>query len=527
MAAGFGPPFLLKDDSMQEQDKAKAEQAMALFKAGKPGQAVAALQALLARYPGWTDGWFNTGYILKSQGVGPGAHAAFSRALALGIDVPEEALLNRAAVSSELLGQEEAGLADLRQALQLRPGWLPALLNLGNLHEERGEREQAMAAYTQALEQAAPASLPADEERFRTLRSLASTRLALLEPARSLPETTLVRLQTDARDESLDLEARVTAGLGLGRILDEKGRHESAFRCLEAAKGLLRAKAKPYRPEALAQAVQGLMQAYDGSESQAEEADAGAGQAQPEPLFICGMFRSGSTLVEQMLAAHPAVQAAGELDLLMRMLALPPIAPFPERSRALSPAELAAAARSYREQLLQRRPQAAGARLVTDKRPDNFLLLGLIKSLFPRARIVHTRRHPMDTGLSIYSHHLNAARLPYSTSLQGIGHYTGQYRRLMAHWEQRFGPDIHAVDYEDLVRDPRAVLGRLLAFLGLPWDDTCLDFHRQAGSVRTASYWQVRQPLHQQSAGRWQTYRTQLQPLAEALRANGVVDWAN
>lgn len=510
---------------MQEQDKAQAQQAMALFKAGKPGQAVAALQALLARYPGWTDGWFNTGYILKSQGIGAGAHAAFSRALALGIDVPEEALLNRAAVSSELLGQEEAALADLHQALQQRPGWLPALLNLGNLHEERGEREQAMQAYTQALEQAAPAKVPADEDRFRTLRSLASTRLALLEPARSLPETSLLRLQADARDESLDLEARVTAGLGLGRILDEKGRHESAFRCLDAAKGLLRAKAKPYRPEALASAVDGLMQAYDGSESRA--GDAPGGGLHPEPVFICGMFRSGSTLLEQMLAAHPAVQAAGEMDLLMRMLALPPIAPFPERSRLLTPAELAAAAASYREQLLQRRPQAAGATIVTDKRPDNFLLVGLIKSMFPLARIVHTRRHPMDTGLSIYSHHLNASRLPYSTSLQGIGHYTGQYRRLMAHWQQRFGADIHTVDYEDLVRDPQGQLGRLLEFLGLPWSDACLDFHRQGGSVRTASYWQVRQPLHQRSAGRWQTYRQQLQPLAEALRANGVADWAD
>lgn len=507
---------------MQEQDKARASEAMALFKAGKPGQAVAALQALLARYPGWTDGWFNTGYILKSQGLGPGAHAAFSRALALGIDVPEEALLNRAAVSSDLMGKDEAALADLCQALQQRPGWLPALLNLGNLHEERGEREAAMAAYTQALQQGAAATSAADEARFAGLRSLASTRLALLEPALELPQATLVRLQTDARDESLEVPARVTAGLALGRILDEKGRHENAFRCFDAAKRLLQAQAKPYRPEALANAMGGLIQAYDGSEAVAEEPEAMAAPAQPEPVFICGMFRSGSTLVEQMLGAHPAVQAAGEMDLLMRLLAQRPIAPFPERSRQLLPAELSAVAASYREQLLQRCPRAAGARFVTDKRPDNFLLVGLIKSLFPRARIVYTRRDAMDTGLSIYSQHLNPARLPYSTTLAGIGHYTGQVQRLMAHWQQRFGADIHVVDYEDLVQDPQTQLRALLAFLGLPWDEACLDFHRQAGMVKTASYWQVRQPLHQRSAGRWQNYRLQLQPLAAALRAAGV-----
>ncbi len=227
-----------------------------------------------------------------------------------------------------------------------------------------------------------------------------------------------------------------------------------------------------------------------------------------------------------MLGAHPAVSAAGELDALMRLLAQPPLAPFPERSRDLTPAELSTVAGRYREWLLQRRPGCAGAVFVTDKRPDNFLLLGLIKSIFPRARIVHTRRHPMDTGLSIYSHHLNAERLPYSSSLAGIGHYVGQYRRLMLHWQQRFGTDIHAVDYESLVTDPRSQLQALLEFLGLPWDDACIDFHRQVGTVKTASYWQVRQPLHRRSAGRWQTYREQLRPLAQALRDAGIDDWA-
>jgi len=516
---------------MQEQDRVRAQEAMALYRAGKPGQAVAMLQALLARYPAWADGWFNTGYILKSQGVGPGAHAAFTRALSLGVPLPEEALLNRAAVSSDLLGDDAAALADLQLALQKRPGWLPALLNLGNLHEERGERAGAIAAYRHALEVELPDQAgvtegdPGSAARLMGLRSLASTRLALLEPTAQVTQATLRRLQADARNEGLGLEARATAGLALGRILDEQGRHEAAFRCFDAAKRMLRAQAKPYLPEAVASAVEGLIQAYHGRESVASS-DAVAAGAQPQPVFICGLFRSGSTLVEQMLGAHPAIQAAGELDLLMRLLAQRPLAPFPERSRELLPDDLAAAAGSYREQLVLRCRAAASASIVTDKRPDNFLLIGLIKSMFPQARIVHTRRHPMDTGLSIYSHHLNAARLPYSTSLEGIGHYTGQYRRLMAHWQQHFGADIHTVDYEHLVRDPRTELERLLAFLGLPWDEACMNFHSRASTVKTASYWQVRQPLHRRSAGRWQNYRQQLQPLADALSAAGVDDWA-
>lgn len=502
-------------------DEARAHAALALFRAGKPGQAAAAFRELLTRHPGWGEAWFNLGCILKSQGQAAGALGALSRAIQLGMPAPEEALLTRAVLHADLLRDDTAAYQDLQQAMRLRPQWLPALLNLGNLHEERGDAAAAASAYDAALAAPVPKAEAAEASRHLDCRAEAGARSALLRPAGEVGEAELERLRTWAADADRSVAVRANVGLARGRILDAQARFDEAFASFDAAKQLLRDRGRPYQSEVFEQAVGHMIAAYDGSETVAPNTADG-----PAIVFICGMFRSGSTLVEQVLGAHPQVCPGGELDLLMRLVVQPPVAPFPERVRLATPAELDSVAAAYRTQLLARLPAAASATCVTDKRPDNFLFIGLIKSLFPQARIVHTRRHPMDTGLSIYSHHLNTAQLAYSSDLAAIGHYTGQYRRLMAHWTRRYGDDIHTVDYEQLVRDPNTQTQALLAFLGLPWDDACLDFHRHVGTVKTASYWQVRQPLHPRSAGRWQNYRQRLEPLACALRDAGVDDWA-
>jgi hypothetical protein len=141
--------------------------------------------------------------------------------------------------------------------------------------------------------------------------------------------------------------------------------------------------------------------------------------------------------------------------------------------------------------------------------------------MFPRARILLTLRNPMDIGLSMFSQHLNPARVPYATDLGAIGHHLGLMRRLAEHWRARWPDDMIEVDYDRLVCLPRAQIQRLLDFLGLPWDDRCLHFHEHIGVVRTASYRQVRQPFHARSSGRWRGYARHLEPLAEALRQAG------
>ncbi|MGH8028992.1 MAG: sulfotransferase family protein, partial [Arenimonas sp.] len=167
-------------------------------------------------------------------------------------------------------------------------------------------------------------------------------------------------------------------------------------------------------------------------------------------------------------------------------------------------------------------PEGVGGRYITDKRPDNFLLVGLIKRLFPDARIIHTTRHPLDNGLSIYMQILNHHVIGYANDLGEIGHYYGQYRRLMAHWKSIYPDTVFDFDYDSFVREPMPQLERLFAFLGLDLDERVLQFHELGNTVKTASYWQVRNPLYASASGRWRNYASHLEPLRAALLAGGV-----
>jgi hypothetical protein len=224
------------------------------------------------------------------------------------------------------------------------------------------------------------------------------------------------------------------------------------------------------------------------------------------------MFRSGSTLVEQLLAGHPKVQAGGELDFLPRAVQTR-LAPFPESIPTLPAARLESLAAEYLGMLGGLFPQA---HYVTDKRPDNFLYIGLIKMLFPQAKIVHTVRDALDNCLSVYFLHLDQS-MSYALDLMDIGHHYLQYRRLMEHWKARFGADIIDVSYDSLVRSPQPVMEGLLASLGLAWDERCLSVPATGRAVKTASVWQVREPLYQRSSGRAQHYQRQLASLRDYL----------
>jgi len=225
-------------------------------------------------------------------------------------------------------------------------------------------------------------------------------------------------------------------------------------------------------------------------------------------VFICGLFRSGSTLVEQILGRHSRVEPSGELDLIPALVAQ--IGNDPEAVAAADPETLERWRKSYLEGLPL--PPTAD-RLVTDKRPDNFLHIGLIKTLFPTAKIVHTRRNPLDNLLSLFFLHLEAS-MSYALDLADAAHWHGQYQRLMAHWKSLYPNDIFEIDYDELVREPRGVLEPLLAFLALEWEDGLLEFHRSSSPVKTASVWQVRQPLHARSSGRWRNYERHLGPIS-------------
>jgi hypothetical protein len=230
------------------------------------------------------------------------------------------------------------------------------------------------------------------------------------------------------------------------------------------------------------------------------------------------MPRSGTTLVEAILASHPQVHGAGELDdvFLMRQelhAASDAGKPYPYCLESVSAQTLDQVAGRH---LARLEALAPGAARVTDKMPQNFLNLGMIDLLFPGARVIHCARSPLDTCLSIYfqqfmQHHV------YASDLENIGLYYREYRRLMHHWRAALRIPMIEVNYEDLTEHPEASIRRLLDFCGLPWDDRCLRHHETGRVAKTFSYSQVRQPIYQTSVARWKRYEKHLDPLIRTL----------
>ena len=464
-------------------------------RAGQAEQAIKAYQALLVIRPHWADGWFN---LAQAQWRGRQHKAAldtYLHAIELGLRGPEEAHLNRSVILAQHLQRPDDALLELQAALRLNPQYAPAWLNLGNLHEQRGDRAAARQAYECVLD-----LVPG--------HALALSRMPDLQVLTDPDDPLIGQLQQAVSRPEREPADRADLGFGLGKALDSVGRYDEAFEAYRAANLASRASgsaAVTYDRTAHERRVDRLMASFQRPPAMVEATPA-------TPIFICGLFRSGSTLVEQMLAAHPQVFAGGELDWL------PALADARlGTSQAWSWLQDAGQVAAERAHYQQRAAKLLAPKTrLTDKRPDNFLHIGLIQTLFPGARIVHTRRDALDNALSLYFLHLGHD-MPYALDLDDIAHWIAQYRRLMRHWHEAYPGCLLDLDYDRLVTEPEPVLRELLAFCDLPWDPACLDFHRRAAVVQTASLWQVRQPLYTRSSGRWRHYAAHLSGLRAAL----------
>jgi hypothetical protein len=319
----------------------------------------------------------------------------------------------------------------------------------------------------------------------------------------------IARLQAALADPAADAAARASLGFALTRALDASGEYPAAFAAAREANRASREAAPGVRYDrsAYERVIDELIRAFPAAPAASPGAD-----AEPHPVFICGMYRSGSTLTERLLTGHPGVAAGGELELLPALVRTL-FAPFPSGASHAPQALFEQATMRYRAELVRLFP---GATWVTDKRPENFLYLGLVRRIFPRARIVHTVRSALDNCLSIYFLHLDQ-RMSYALDLADIGHYYRQYRRLMAHWRTVFGEDLLDFNYDGFVREPGPAARRLFEFCGLAWDERYLEFSGSGGAVKTASAWQVRRGLYRHASGRARHYARELAPLAAEL----------
>ena len=454
--------------------------------AGRADEAAQAYRRLLAVRPDLPDSWFNLALMERQSGRFEAALAAYDEALKRGVSGPEEAWLNRGVIHADDLGRPDLAEKDLEAALAIAPDWLPALLNLGNLHEDMGRREAASEAYARAL-----AVAPG--------HPVALSRAAGLARLTGPDDPVIGALRAAVGRPGQPAEDRAELGFALGRALDQVGAYDDAFAAYAAANAASRAAdpgRAPYDRAGHERFIDSLIAAFPEPAAPVAGADEG-------PIFICGLFRSGSTLVEQILAGHSRVTGGGELGLVPGLARA--ISGYPQAMTTAGPEALERLRGLYLGGLKTARP---GADVVTDKRPDNFLHIGLIKAMFPKARIVHTVREPLDVILSNWFLHLDRS-MAHALDLEDLAHWHGQYARLMAHWKALY-PDILDLDYDAMVVEPRPAIERLLGHCGLDWEEGVLDFHKAAAPVRTASVWQVREPLYRRSSGRWRNYERHL-----------------
>ena len=469
-----------------------------LRKSGRFKESIKAYRAVLSDAPDLPDSWYNLGWLLRRAGDAAGALQAYDKALALRIEEPEEVHLNRGVIfADDLLDPSQAQTA-YRAALKINPLYIKARFNLANTLEDLGERARAASEYRILLKQAPKESEPL-------------ARLANLSRAKDRDDDLIKRLEAGLTRNDLPPLARASLGFALGRLFDQVGEFDLAFKAYAKANTLSAASRmsvvpaySPARHDALVNALIKLPSPVRAMPTPSEAV---------RPVFILGQFRSGSTLLEQILSAHSAVTTTGELPLL-GLIVSQDLAPYPASLATLEPDRAKALRAKYLEGVIQRVPGAKG--IVTDKRPDNYLHIGLILRVFPDARILHTVRDPRDTCLSTYFLHLSQDKT-YATDLSNLGHHYRAYSRLMNHWKSVAGAQIFDVDYDALVSSPETVIRSTLDFLDLPFEQDCLNFQSSRAPVKTASVWQVREPLYTRSSGRWRNYESHLKPLFEAL----------
>jgi len=466
----------------------------------RPGEALASYDAAVQAQPRFVEALCNRGYLEWTLGRPARAVASYDQALA--IDPGRIDAHNVRAVALTSLNRPMDALAAYDAALALDPDFADALGNKGMLLAELGMLDQAREALERAID--------LEPARVRAYYNLTLCRKMAAGEPRVLALEALARAP-----DSYSVDDRIYLHYALAKAYADVGEAGRSFEQFAAGAVLKRGRVTYDEAEAIGR-LDRIRLAYPQVRLRAL---AGAGDPSAAPIFIVGMPRSGSTLIEQILASHPQVFATGESDLLVRTIAglspdaqaalTDPTAPAPTAARAFRDI-----GQAYGRVLALVAPDAAR---VTDKALENFSELGLIHLALPNARIIHTRRDPIDTGLSCFSK-LFGGDLPYSYDLGELGRYYRAYARLMAHWRAVLPAGVMLeVDYEDTTADIETQARRVLAHCGLEWDDRCLDFHRTDRWVHTASAAQVREPVYRSAVGKWRAYEPFLGPLIEAL----------
>jgi tetratricopeptide (TPR) repeat protein len=494
------PVYSVRDAKRTDTVLALCNDALTHHRAGRFAEAASLYERILLLGLDTPQIHNNLGHALGALGKPESAVIAFQRAIERKPDYAE-ALCNLGLALANLERFDDAEV-EYRQAIKVDPRCAGAYNNLGILLKEKGRLTEAREAFERAID--------LEPTNFACYDNLAAVRPFVA------GDRYLSALETAAHHSAAVSTAdQIHLNFALAKAYDALGLAERAFRHLLKANGLMREQT-PYDEADTLGRMARLRQLISREFIQARQ---GCGGPSSVPVFIVGMTRSGTTLIEQILASHPQIFGAGELQLLDQLAGsirklVPGVPAFPEMMRDLSPEHFRQLGLLYADRLGQRAPTA---KRIVDKMTVNFLFVGLIHLALPNATIIHAVRDPVDTCVSCFSTHFTRGH-EHTCDLAELGRYYRHYRDLMTHWHDVLPPGrILDVRYEELVADLEGVSRCLVSHCGLAWDARCLDFYRTERQICTASATQVRKPIYRDSVGRWRKYESFLGPLIAEL----------
>ncbi len=397
-------------------------------------------------------------------------------------------------------GKYEEAITEFEKALQLDPNHGGSHSGMGHALKTIGRQEDAITAYRACVR-----LHPAAGEAYWSLANLKTFRFS---------DAEIAAMERFVGDTKLQEETRVNFNFALGKAYEDRGNYERAFSYYETGNGIRRENER-YDPVSTEVVHDRILETVS-PDLLRKRAD--AGDTSPAPIFIIGLPRSGSTLVEQILASHEQVEGTHELPDLPRIILeinkqRPHGESYPEAVKYFTAEELKQLGTQYLESTLRHR---TGKPFFTDKMPNNFPSIGLIQLILPNAKIVNARRHPLDSCMGSYKQ-LFFKGQAFTYDLVEIGEYYLEYQRMMEHWHALMPGKILDVQYEEMVSDQENQTRRLLEFCKLPWDNRCLRFYETDRAVNTASSEQVRQPIYSKSVNSWRRFENHLRPLIEVL----------
>ncbi|MBF0194221.1 MAG: tetratricopeptide repeat protein [Magnetococcales bacterium] len=469
---------------------------VALQEQGKLNEAVASYQKAIFIKPDYTDAYSNLGNTLKEQGKLDEAVASCQKAITIKPDYAD-AYYNLGNALKEQ-GKLDEAVKNYQRAISIIPDYTDAYYNLGITLNEQGKLDEAVASYQKAI------SIKPDY-------ADAYYNISNAKKFTDISETQVIK---DVLNTAKTNSDKIFLNFALGKAMVDINCDSQAFKYYLTGNQLKRAGLE-FDISETAKTFNKFQKTFDKSFF---ESRMGFGDKDKTPIFILGMPRSGSTLIEQILSSHPDVYGAGELSFIkkniLQKISSNSINMVPNSVSRFTSNDFAKLGSRYINNIREIEPKI---KFITDKMPENYLYIGVIKLMLPNAKIIHSVRSPEDTCLSIFRTNFIGTH-NYAYDLIELGQYYRQYSNLMAHWHKIFPGTIYDIEYENLTVNQESETRKLIEFCGLDWNDRCLSFHNTVRNVKTASNYQVRQPMYTSSVNGWKRFEKQLQPLLKALK---------